>query len=299
MNIDSIASVARSYADKTSAKLGFGFCDLASGASFFLHGDDAFPAASAYKVWILAEVLRGAEAGGYSMQDRLTLTREVKSLGSGVLYDLGEGLQPTLLDYATLMMILSDNTATDVLFGYVGRDNIKQNILDRYELAQTKCDWTCARLIEYTCGLTAENIDQWASLPRYFRNKAEYACTTEENDQTSPQDAVKTLRMAYEGTLVSPTVSAEMLRIMKLCQTNSRIPKHLPRGTEVAHKTGTIDRVANDMGIVYTPKGDYVLTLFYNGNLANEEDYAANLGGGIGDTLLAELSRDVYAAYMA
>lgn len=299
MDMEKISAVARAYADKTSGKLGFGFLDLASGASFFLHEHDAFPTASTFKVWVLAELLRRAELGEYNMLDRHEMTREVKSIGSGVLFDLCEGLKPTLLDYATLMMIISDNTATDFLFGFVGRDNIKQNILNRYELTQTKCDWGCAKLIEHYCGMSAENQAEWATVPRDYLGKPEFACTTPENDQTSPHDAIKTLKLIYEGAFVSPTVSAEMIRIMKLCQTNSRIPKFLPEEAEVAHKTGTIDRVANDMGIVYTPKGNYALALYYNGNLATEADYNANENGRLSDSLLAELSRDIYRAYQA
>ena len=81
---------------------------------------------------------------------------------------------------------------------------------------------------------------------------------------------------------------------MKSCQTNSRIPRYLPIGVDVAHKTGTLDKLNADIGIVYTPAGDYILCLFYNGNLASEEDYAANAG----DDYLADLSKEIFEAYM-
>ena len=109
---------------------------------------------------------------------------------------------------------------------------------------------------------------------------------------------MKILRLVYEKKLFTPWVCDEMLKIMKQCQTNTRIPKFLPAGVEVAHKTGTVDRVANDAGIVYTPKGDYILTLFYNGNAASEEEYNKNVNGLMSDSLLAEISRDIYAEYV-
>ena len=89
-----------------------------------------------------------------------------------------------------------------------------------------------------------------------------------------------------------------MLKIMKACQTNTRIPKLLPLGTPVAHKTGTLDKLMVDGGIVYTPKGDYILCLFYNGPLASREDYDKNYLGRDGEQYLAELSREIYDAYM-
>ena len=85
---------------------------------------------------------------------------------------------------------------------------------------------------------------------------------------------------------------------MKRCHTNSRIPRHLPKGTEVAHKTGTMDKVANDVGVVYTDKGDYLLCMFYNGNTATREEYDANIKGRLSDNLLADISRDIYAEYV-
>jgi hypothetical protein len=60
-----------------------------------------------------------------------------------------------------------------------------------------------------------------------------------------------------------------------------------------------MDKVANDCGIAYTEKGDYILCLFYNGNVASQEEYDANYRGRMSDGLLAKISREVYDAYMA
>lgn len=95
--------------------------------------------------------------------------------------------------------------------------------------------------------------------------------------------------------LFSNWVSSQMLNLMKKCQTNSRIPKKLPSGTAVAHKTGTFDRLVNDSGIVYTDKGSYIISMMYNGNLADaDEYYNINKGGAFGDEMLANLSKEVY-----
>ena len=200
----------------------------------------------------------------------------------------------TLLDYARLMMMLSDNSATDYIYGLTGRDNIQKNVIEAFELTKTKCDYPCKKLINTyfdSSHKKAEGNGTW-------RNTDDYLCLTPENDSTSPADMAKVLKLAYEKKLISPWVSEQMIQIMKLCHTNSRIPKDLPRGVKVAHKTGTLDKLANDCGIVYTEKGDYILCLFYNGNTATQEEYDANFKGRMSDGLLARISKDVYDAYI-
>ncbi|MBR4991404.1 MAG: serine hydrolase, partial [Clostridia bacterium] len=219
---------------------------------------------------------------------------EFVSPGSGVLCDLLPGMNLTLMDYARLMMMLSDNTATDYLYSLTGRDNIKNNVIDPFGLTKTKCDYPCKLLIE-TYFDPAHKVEEGE---RNWRNTDDYRCLTPTNDSTSCNDMAKVLKMAYDKTLFSPWVSEQMIDIMKRCHTNSRIPKELPRDVEVAHKTGTMDKVANDCGIVYTAKGDYILCLFYNGNVATQEEYDANKKGRFSDGLLAEISKEIYAAYM-
>lgn len=299
LKLQDIRAVAEKYRDQVTGKLGVGFTDLKTGETFSLLGDDEFPSASTFKVYILAELFRQAQEGRFAMSDRHPLTEEVKSVGSGVLFNLGAGINPSLQDYATLMMIISDNTATDFLFKLVGRDNIVKNVLQPLGLSKTKCDLPCKDLIARY--FEADDIEALAAAEKAgksFRAGPYYLCQTPENDSTSPNDMMKILRLVYERKLFTPWVCDEMLAIMLQCQTNSRIPKFLPPQTEVAHKTGTIDRVANDAGIVYTPKGDYILTLFYNGNAASQEEYDRNVGGYFSDSLLAEISRDIYAEYV-
>ena len=66
----------------------------------------------------------------------------------------------------------------------------------------------------------------------------------------------------------------------------------------VAHKTGSMDRVANDVGIVYTPKGDYILAMFYNGNTATQEEYDSNKDLHISEEVLAQLCGEIYSIYI-
>ena len=294
MNIEAIRQIAENYDAKTTGDLGLLFTDLKTGETVTVNPDKELPAASTFKVFLLAEFLRQCEEGKYNLMDRHELKAEFGSPGSGVLCDLLPGMNLTLLDYARLMMMLSDNTATDYLYSLTGRDNIKNNVIDAFGLTKTKCDYPCKLLIE-TYFDPAHKVEAGE---RNWRNTDDYRCLTPTNDSTSPNDMAKVLKMAYDKALFSPWVSEQMIDIMKRCHTNSRIPKELPRDVEVAHKTGTMDKVANDCGIVYTEKGDYILCLFYNGNVATQEEYDANKKGRFSDGLLAEISKEIYAAYM-
>lgn len=302
MSIEKVMQVAAEFQKNSTAPLGFAFKDLKTGQVISYHGDKPFPTASAYKIYILAELFRKAYAGECSLSDRHPLTEEVKSIGSGVLEQMDPGLNPTLKDYATLMMILSDNTATDFLFNFVGRDNIKKNVIDALGLVNTKCDWGCARLIDIYYEMNGRNFEQLrednGGVNPSYHNSKWYQCVTEENDQTAPLEAAKILELLYRGEWVSPEASEGMLAIMKQCQTNTRIPKWLPPDVAVAHKTGSLDKLNVDIGIVYTKKGDYIICMFYNGNLADEAAYNSNDRGRVGDSYLADLSGAIYNAYM-
>lgn len=293
MNMDAIRAIAEQYQASVTGDLGVAFTDLKTGQGFTINGDKELPTASTFKVYLLAEFLRQCEEGRFALTDRHELKEEFVSPGSGILDELQPGLNLTLLDYARLMMMLSDNTATDYLYHLVGRDSIQHNVIEAFGLDKTKCDYPCRLLID----TYFDEAKKQPGHPRSFRNTEDYLCTAARNDSTSPENMEKVLRLVYEGRLLSPWVSGQMVDIMKRCQTNSRIPKFLPRDVQVAHKTGTMDRVANDVGIVYTEKGDYILCLFYNGNTATQEEYDANVKGRLSDSLLAEISRDIFAEY--
>lgn len=297
MNIEKIETVVRYHQERLTGKLSLGFMDLNSGNSFALHGDERYPMASTFKVFILAELLRQAEAGCFSMDDRIELKNHSNTFGSGILSCIDEGARLTIRDYATLMIIISDNSAADILFDIVGQENIKTNIIDGLELKNTRCDLACRDMFEPYLNAKPGG-DVLAAVSACHRNTPAYLCQTEKGNETSPLDMMKLMEKVYKKQLFSSTVCNEMIRIMKQCKTNMQIPRYLPRSVSVAHKTGTCDRVTCDVGIVYTPKGDYILVLNYNGNVASQEEYDKNTQCLIGADLLADVSKDIYDAYM-
>lgn len=298
--IKEIEAASKKTESKLSGKLGIGFMDLTTGQSCCVNGKEIFPTASVFKLFILAELFRQINEERFSLNDRFKLNEKIKSAGSGVVFEMSSGTPLTLYDYALLMMIISDNTCADFLYELTGRENIRKNVLKVLGLKQTKADLSCNQLFLNYCSTTPEqSISEKTKkyLTGYFRNSPYYTCQAEENDESSPADIMKFLYYIYSGQWCSSKICGQMLDIMKKCQTNSRIPKYLPKTISVAHKTGTFDRVSNDAGIVFTNNGNYILVMFYNGNTADEEEYLQNDHGFWGDEALAHLSKQIFDIY--
>ena len=296
-----IRQIIKEAAHKGTGLLGVGFKDLLTGEEIYLNGDTAFPTASVFKIFVLCELFRREQEGTLSFDEQHTLLNCEKSIGSGILEQAEEGTVYSMMDYAMLMMSISDNTASDYLFGVAGRENIRKHIIEPLNLSNTKIDLNCAQLLTYNYDVTIEEYRKIVDAENgrfHRRNSPYFLCQTEKNNQSSPRDMVKLLSLMYDGKLLGTDSDQRMIDIMRQCKTNARIPAKLPEGTPVAHKTGSIDHLTNDCGIVYTANGDYVLTLFYNGNLASEEEYEGTNWGDMGNSILSQLSADIYNAYI-
>ena len=101
---------------------------LAGGETVTLEADRPFQMASVFKVPLLAELTSQAAAGVRSLEEPFTLTDAMKAPGSGVLKELSAGTRFSVRDLATLMIIVSDNTATDILLGLIGTDAVNARL---------------------------------------------------------------------------------------------------------------------------------------------------------------------------
>ena len=125
---------------------------LDSGEEILHNASDVFFTASTFKVPLLLELFRQVDNGRIDLSERLDLNRNHRVPGSGVLKELGEGLRPTLRDLATLMIIISDNTATDILYERVGGNNIA-NTMRNLGLNQTNIPMTTRQLLYSVVGM--------------------------------------------------------------------------------------------------------------------------------------------------
>lgn len=265
----------RSIAARLDGTLGVYVHALGTGERVSVHADQLFPMASVFKVPILAELLSRVHAGERSLEERVTLTDEMRSPGSGVLKELSAGTAVTVGDLATLMIIVSDNTATDILLARLTKEAVNAR-LRACGLERTTVALDCRGLLYELVGLGGappgpETRD--LATERLRRREIDPDSRVyhgEGVNMTTPQEIGRLLeqvaRAAYGVGTVQATLPAEacrrMLDIMGRQQVRNRLPLLLPPRTELAHKTGSLSRVSNDVGILTTPQGPCVISVF-------------------------------------
>jgi beta-lactamase class A len=273
---------------------------LEAGDQVALDADQLFPMASVFKIPILAELLCQVHAGHGSLEERVTLSDEMRSPGSGVLKELSTGTALTVGDLAMLMIIISDNTATDILLARVTKEAVNAR-LHACGLERTKVAMDCRELLYDLVGLsdaprTPETrrlaVDrlrrqQIDANSRVYRDEAANMTTPREMGRLL-ELIVRTARepVANPGPLPAD-VCKRMLGIMGRQQVRNRLPLLLPTAVDLAHKTGSLRRVSNDAGVLDTPKGPCVISVF-----------GKDLGDDLeGHTAIAQVGRAVYEAY--
>lgn len=297
--IHQLKTLFENAAKTVTGPLCIGFKDLNSGEEVYSNGDRVFPTASVYKTFVLCELFRRQKEGTFSFADKHTLLESDKSIGSGILEIIGEGAVLSMMDYAVLMIAVSDNTAADLLYQLTGPKAIHQNIIEPLGMTNTLCNAEGRTLLNAYYGLTVEEYRRKdASGERFYAHNGSYfRCEEPVNKQTTTRDMVKLLNAVYEGTFTDPQTDSQILDVLFKCQSSQLIPAKLPSAVRIAHKSGSIDHLANDCGIVYTASGNYVLAMSYNGNLASEEEYANTSGIAKGREVLGQLSADIYRIF--
>lgn len=259
-----LAEIVMPLIEKFPGELGLYIRHLESGEEFGHQADSPFLTASVFKIPVLVELFRQAEQGRLSLEQRVVVREADKLPGTGVLKELSDGHQATVRELAMLMIIVSDNTATDLLMALTGKEPINRSMRE-LGLARTRVDFTCRELLTDLLTPVAEAdgeaaVSRWGSLRLNMRCKA--MTDLEENDVSTPREISRLLELIHLGQAASPDSCAAMIDILKRQQVNDRVPVMLPLGTEVAHKTGELPGIRNDAAIVYSPTGPYLFTAF-------------------------------------
>ena len=217
----------------SSGQVTLSFYDEKLRHGFSVGGSCAVLSASTIKLLVLAEVFRQAEEGSLSLAEGVTLTAEKRTGGDGILKELLPGHTFTLKELCTLMIIVSDNEAANLLLDRVGMDKVNQ--------------------LGEDLGLTATHLG------RKMMDSA--ARDAGRDNWTCADDLVLLLRGIYEGTLVSPHASKTMLEMLKRQQQGDRLQRYLPEDVPLAHKCGDLKGVENDCGIFLLPDHPYILAV--------------------------------------
>lgn len=248
-----------------SGEVGVAAKHLESLDEFNYNSDRLFFPASTFKVPILAELYRQVDEGIIESQKRLELTDDIRAPGSGVLKELDTGILLTIRDLATLMIIISDNTATDMIYNLVGQEKLHQTLSD-FGMTKTKLPMSCRELLYSIFGVTTDNVQLGNSQVTKLLARQEIvpdstAFSEGRNNLSSPSDMVRLLEIIYTGRMHSPESRQAIMDILSRQQFGTIIPADLPLGTEVSHKTGGVPSVRCDVGIVLGPTGPYVIAI--------------------------------------
>ena len=290
MTESDVMSAIQDFTTHTGGVVGVAAKHLETDERVSYNAETVFFTASTLKVPLLVELYRQVDAGIIDVNERINLTDALRVPGSGVLKELASGLQPTVHDLAMLMIIISDNTATDILYNRVGEDNIN-NTMRQLGLTHTHIPMTCRELLYSITGLEVENPVHTYQLSSDRLKKREFVLegdgfSEDKSDVSSPNDMCRLLELIYNGDILSPQSHEAVLDILKRQQLSTVIPHALPSGTVIAHKTGSYHGVRCDVGIVFSPTGPYTVAIM-----------AKQMAGGDRlsvDASLATISKAVY-----
>lgn len=254
--------------------VGFALLDPKTGETLAIRGDETFPTASTIKVPILVTLFHRVQVGPLRLEDPIIVTKADQMPGSGILQFFRPPHQLLLVDAAEFMISESDNTATNLVIDKLGIRTVNTYV-DTLGFAHTRL-WAKS----FQRGATSIDPD----------SSKKYGLGV-----TTPVEMARILALIYRGEAVSPEASKQMVdMLLHQFWGANEIPRYLPAGVKVAHKTGSDDATRSDVAIVYSPARDYVLSIYTKENadrswrLDNEAE-----------TLLGDLGKIVYEGLAA
>ena len=250
-------------------KVGVGIIHIESGRELFVNGNEPFPMASTFKVPIAVELLTRVQAGTVRLDSMVTVKPSDLHPGSGTLTSLfnDPGVQLSVHNLLELMLLISDNSATDMVLRIAGGGASVNSRLASLGITGISVDRPTIHLIADASGVkelgpeSSWSIARFDSLRRLVtpmqRASARTTFYQDRRDTSTPQGMARLLAKIHRGEALGPERNAQLLDIMLRCETGSaRLKGLLPPGVAVRHKTGSLGiGVANDVGIIDLPNG--------------------------------------------
>lgn len=253
-------------AELSGGTMGVAAVHLESGRSAYVNPDEPFPMASTYKVPIAVQVLHLVDEGKLSLAKRIEVEPEHLSPGSGMITTLLDdpGVSLSLHNLVELMLLISDNSATDLCLREAGGADAVTTRMRALDLEGIRVDRPTLELIADWLGMEElpppvrrrrEDYEAlFDAIPEDARERARRAFEADPQDTATPRDMAALLEKIWRGQALGETSTELLLDIMERCRTGeNRLKGLLPAETVVAHKTGTIGRSTNDVGIITLP----------------------------------------------
>src|SRR5438552_4768545 len=214
-----LASRLAPLAKEHKGKVAIAVKHLGTGESYYLHADEPMPTASLIKLAVMIEVYQQVAEGKVKLTDPVTLHDTDKVPGSGILTDhFSDGATFSLRDAVRLMIVYSDNTATNL-------------VLDKVAI-----------------GATTTRMHEWGFPNTRIHAKVFRGSTTSVDPErtkkfglgsTTAREMVQILEKLQSGDVATPAARQIMLGHLRKCDDTDKFPRYLPRGTVIAHKTGS------------------------------------------------------------
>ena len=239
----------QAIADGVDGSFGLVVEDLAGEHRFVVNPDRQFTQASCIKIPILLETLKQASEGKLDLADRRWVDQQDKTSGSGILAELGDHtVELSLEDLCVLMIVLSDNTATNLLIDRVGMENVTTT------------------MESIGCGQTV--------LRRRMMDTA--AAARGEENRSTPADAARVLRLLHEGKFVNREVSDHALAILRKPKSGA-IRSTVPQSVPVPFKPGELPGLLTEWALVELPQRPYIVVVMgtYNPKTSADDDLDA------------------------
>ena len=277
LSAQDLDAAVRARAAKTPGTLSVYAKNLDTGAVYSLRGDAKVRTASTIKLPIMVECFKAVADGRVRWDTVLPLKEADVVSGSGVLFEFTPNAPIYLRDAMHLMIVVSDNTATNLILDKLTANAVNKTmeslgIMDTKSLRKVRGD-----------GAKLKAPTGWSDAGLKEENK-QYGLGV-----STPRDMVKLLEMLEQGKVVSAAASKEMIEVLKRQQLRDGIARRTG-DMPVASKTGALDRLRSDVGILYTPKGRIAIAITVDG--LDKTDYSPDNQGLI---LIADVAQLVAA----
>jgi beta-lactamase class A len=268
-------------------KVGVGILHLETGRELYLNADEPFPMASTFKVPVAVQLLTLVDLQRVRLDSMITLTPQDLHPGSGTLTNLFDdpGVALSLRNLMELMLLISDNSATDLVLKAAGGGAAVNARLAQLGVQGISVDRPTIHLIADAIGVgplppeSEWNKQMFGRLAGQStdstRQAARETFLRDKRDTATPRGMTRLLAKIWRKEGLSPTSADLLVDIMFRCETGqARIKGLLPPSVRVAHKTGTLNMgIANDVGIIALPDGagHVALSVFVKEAQANSE----------------------------
>ena len=265
---DSLEARLRPLIDGFAGKVAIAVKHLDTGEAFLWHENDPMPSASLIKFPVMVETYRQAAEGKVDLAKMITLTKEDKVPGSGILTaHFSDGVTFPLRDAVHLMIVYSDNTATNLVVDSIGLASTATT-MEAMGFPSTKLH---SKVFRRDTSIFPERSKEFGL------------------GSTTALDMLRLCEALHRKTLVNQGASEAMMNHMLACDDKDKFTRFLPPGTRVAFKTGSVDGTRTAAGIITTRSGPVALCVLSTGH-ADGRFVADNAG----NRLCAEVAKAVF-----